>query len=206
MCGPAVHTDGIAFIYDNESNDVIQQLRSMWTEMGDYLSRQYAGTDSTISRVTRDGREGFIGKLDHKTKVVRRFLINTLNENPMQTSIDIVQGKHLNSGYSSEQREYVDQQLRQMQDEFSIIDYIKVAVCSWNMGGCKPYSQIDLKDWLLPQITESADFPDILVIGIQHIYPNKSSSSSMFGQNNKNKDRLTFMQNNIMVILNTHAS
>ena len=70
--------------------------------MGDYLSRQYAGTDSTISRVTRDGREGFLGKLDHKTKVVRRFLINTLGDNPMQTSIDIVQGKHLNSGYSSD--------------------------------------------------------------------------------------------------------
>ena len=55
----------------------------MWTDMGDYISRQYAGTDSTISRVTRDGKEGFMGKLDHKTKVVRRFMINTLTDNPM---------------------------------------------------------------------------------------------------------------------------
>ena len=100
--GDAVNSDGIAFMYENSETSVIQQLRSMWTEMGDYLSRQYAGTDSTISRGTRDGKEGFVGKLDHKTKVVRRFLINTLSENPMQTSIDIVQGKHLNSGYSSE--------------------------------------------------------------------------------------------------------
>lgn len=89
-CGPLVHTDGIAFMYEPESNSVLQQLRAMWTDMGDYLSRQYAGTDSTISRVTRDGKEGFLGKLDHKTKVVRRFMINTLNENPMQTSIDII--------------------------------------------------------------------------------------------------------------------
>jgi len=88
--GEGIHTDGIAFMYEHNSNSIIQQLRAMWTEMGDYLSRQYAGTDSTISRVTRDGKEGFLGKLDHKTKVVRRFLINTLNENPMQTSIDIV--------------------------------------------------------------------------------------------------------------------
>jgi len=37
--------------------------------MGDYLSRQYAGTDSTISRVSRDGKEGFYGKIDHNAKV-----------------------------------------------------------------------------------------------------------------------------------------
>lgn len=58
---------------------MMQKLRAMWTEMGDYLSRQYAGTDSTISRVTRDGKEGFLGKMDHKATVVRRFLKNTLN-------------------------------------------------------------------------------------------------------------------------------
>ena len=126
-------------MYETNSNSCMQQLRAMWTEMGDYLSRQYAGTDSTISRVSRDGKEGFLGKLDHKTKVVRRFLINTLSENPMQTSIDIVQGKHLNSGYSSEQREFVDKQLRDRQEEFSVIDFIKLAVCSWNLGGVKPY-------------------------------------------------------------------
>ena len=81
--GDQVNTDGIAFMYETNSNSCMQQLRAMWTEMGDYLSRQYAGTDSTISRVSRDGKEGFLGKLDHKTKVVRRFLINTLSENPM---------------------------------------------------------------------------------------------------------------------------
>ena len=80
----------------------------MWTDMGDYLSRQYAGTDSTISRVTRDGKEGFIGKIDHKTKVVRRFMLNTLTDNPMQTSIDIIRGIRLNTGYSSEQRYWLD--------------------------------------------------------------------------------------------------
>jgi hypothetical protein len=32
----------------------------MWTDMGDYLSRQYAGTDSTISSVSRDGKESIV--------------------------------------------------------------------------------------------------------------------------------------------------
>lgn len=71
-------------MYEHDNNNsVMQQLRVMWTVMGDYLSRHYAGTDSTISRVTRDGKEGFFGKLDHKTKVVRRYFINTLSDNSM---------------------------------------------------------------------------------------------------------------------------
>lgn len=83
-----------------------------------------------------------------------------------------------------------------------MIDHIKLAVCSWNLGGVKPYDQIELRDWLLPGLTgQSADLPDIFVIGIQHIMPNKSSR--MF---NKNNERLAFMQTNIMSVLNTHAS
>lgn len=52
-----------------------------------------------------------------------------------------------------------------MQEEFSAIDFIKVAVCTWNMGGNKPYAEIDLKGWLLPGINDVKDAPDILVVG-----------------------------------------
>lgn len=88
---------GIAFMYtDSKGADVLQHLRAMWTDMGDYLSRQYAGTDSTISRVSRDGRETIDGKIAHKTVAVKRFFLNTFSENSMQLSIDIVLGKFLN--------------------------------------------------------------------------------------------------------------
>ena len=87
-----------------------------------------------------------------------------------------------------------------MQEEFSVIDNIKMAVCSWNMGGVKPYSEIDLKDWLLPGITDPADYPELIIVGLQHIMPNKRS-----GMFNKNQQRLQFIQNNIMTVLNTHA-
>lgn len=83
LFGPEVMKQGLAFMYEPESDNIIQRFRAMWVEQADYLSRQYAGTDSTISRVTRDGKEGFIGKIDHKTKVIQRFLINTFTENPM---------------------------------------------------------------------------------------------------------------------------
>jgi hypothetical protein len=37
--GMDVAKNGIAFMYSNRSDDIIQALRAMWTDMGDYLSR-----------------------------------------------------------------------------------------------------------------------------------------------------------------------
>lgn len=62
--------NGIAFMYSDNKLDVIQALRAMWTDMGDFLSRQYAGTDSTISGVSRDGKETVEGKIQHKTVTI----------------------------------------------------------------------------------------------------------------------------------------
>lgn len=101
-------------MYDENKQELLQMLRSMWTDMGDYLSRQYAGTDSTISRVTRDGKEGIDGKLAHKTVAVKRFFLNTFSENPMQTSIDIILGKFLNQGFSLEQNLYLEKEMSQL--------------------------------------------------------------------------------------------
>ena len=53
-------------------------------------------------------------------------------------------------------------------EEFSTIDMIKLAVCTWNLGGVKPYAEVDLRDWLLPGLNggdPAADLPDIFVVG-----------------------------------------
>lgn len=62
--------------------------------MGDYLSKQITGTNSTISKVSRDNKEGFLGKINHKMKNVQRFFINSFSDNFQQNSIDIILGKH----------------------------------------------------------------------------------------------------------------
>lgn len=86
----------------------------MWTTMGDYLSRQYAGTDSTISRVSRDGKEGFVGKLDHQFKVAYRYRLNVLVNNPLHSTIDVILGKHLMTVNTSEQQLYITQYLKEL--------------------------------------------------------------------------------------------
>ena len=37
--GPEDQKNGIAFMYDENKQEILQILRSMWTDMGDYLSR-----------------------------------------------------------------------------------------------------------------------------------------------------------------------
>lgn len=100
--------------------------------------------------MSRDGKEGYLGKLDHKTKVIQRFFINTFSENPMQTSIDIVLGKHLKTGVSSQQRKFVDAELNKLIDEYSKIDSVNIHIASWNLSGSFPLEPLELKQWLLP--------------------------------------------------------
>jgi hypothetical protein len=76
---------------------LIASLKGFWAEQGDYLSKQNAGTTSTISKVSRDGKEGLIGKINHKMKNVERYFVNTLSDLFSQNSIDILLGKHVHS-------------------------------------------------------------------------------------------------------------
>ena len=121
----------------------------MWTDMGDYLSRQYAGTDSTISGVSRDGKETFEGKMQHKSVAVKRFFLNTVQANQMQESIDIVLGKFPNKGYSKELAAYIERQISFIDELQPKIELITIGVATWNLAGVKAYEKIDIKSWLL---------------------------------------------------------
>lgn len=60
--------EGIAFA--DVQAPIVKKLKHFWAEQGDYISKQYCGTNSTISKVSRDGKEGFMGKISHKMKNV----------------------------------------------------------------------------------------------------------------------------------------
>ena len=62
--------------------------------MGDTLSRQYTGTDSTISVVSEGGNEGFFNKISHKLTSATRLVKNTIPSNTDQQCIDILLGRN----------------------------------------------------------------------------------------------------------------
>jgi len=71
------------------------------------------------------------------------------------------------------------------------------------MGGVvNPEQPIDeeILKWLLPSSAGEESLPDIFVVGLQHLIPNKSLR--MF---NNNKESLEFMQNSVMRVLNAHG-
>ncbi len=52
------------FSNDNADGMVFDTLKFMWAENGDCISKLYAGTGSTITSVTKTGKQGFMGKID----------------------------------------------------------------------------------------------------------------------------------------------
>ena len=46
----------------SETNEIEQTMRKLWDENGNKLSNQYAGTESNISGVLEEGKQGFAGK------------------------------------------------------------------------------------------------------------------------------------------------
>ena len=63
-------TTNDAFIFD--------VMKHMWADNGDVISKQYAGTSSTITSVTKTGKQGIFGKLDQYKKAVERFVVNNI--------------------------------------------------------------------------------------------------------------------------------
>lgn len=68
--------------------------------------------------------------------------------------IDIILGKngdeHQNYDVSKKLQNYIDFELMQNEALFTSLDFLKINVSSWNLGGVKPMGDIDIKKWLFP--------------------------------------------------------
>ena len=73
-------------------------------------------------------------------------------------------------------------------------------MCTWNLGGVKPYEQVELKEWLLPGISAPEECPAIFVIGMQQVVPLEGSMWK------RNRDEVAFLKSNVMACLNKYAS
>ena len=171
LLGKNVEKNGIAF--SQIDNPLINEIKCHWRDKGDFLSRQYTGTISTISKVSQDGKEGFFGKLNHKVTAVQRLLKNTVSENSDQEVIDMILGKHgktqLNYEQNSKLQLYINKELYKQESLFTSLDFLKINVSSWNLGGVIPLEKTNLHKWLFP--FDSNYYPDMFVIGFQEIVP-----------------------------------
>ena len=66
----------------------------MWTQNGDKLSQQYTGTNSNISGVIENGKQGFGGKLGQMFTGIQRFIVNNWTDNMKNDCIKILLNNH----------------------------------------------------------------------------------------------------------------
>jgi hypothetical protein len=123
--------------------------------------------------VSKDGKEGILGKINHKLKNVERYFVNTWSENFSQNSIDIILGKHAKSfSREKELQTFLSAEMKKREDLYSEIKNLRLFVGTWNLGGFPAPIDSDRPDhqiskWLFPFQQDMT--ADILVIGFQEI-------------------------------------
>lgn len=123
--------------------------------------------------MSKDGKEGFLGKINHKLKNVERYFVNTWSENFSQNSIDIILGKHAKSfSREKELQTFLSAEMKKREDIYSEIKNLRLFVGTWNLGGFPAPIDSDRPDhqiskWLFPFQQDMT--ADILVIGFQEI-------------------------------------
>mmetsp|Transcript_32059 Transcript_32059/g.31779 ORF Transcript_32059/g.31779 Transcript_32059/m.31779 type:complete len:151 (+) Transcript_32059:1123-1575(+) len=75
---------------DDGSNNFVKSFKHLWADNGDILSMQYTGTGSTISSVTREGKQGIKGLISSGIKSIGRFYNANVQDAVRQQSIDAV--------------------------------------------------------------------------------------------------------------------
>lgn len=68
--------------------------------------------------------------------------------------IDTILGKHGNQlqnyEISKKLQNYIDYELMQNEGLYTSLEFLKISICLWNLGGVNPITELDIKKWLFP--------------------------------------------------------
>jgi hypothetical protein len=64
-----------------------RSLITMWAMCGDFISKQYSGTHSVLTEVTKKGYQNIFDKIDHKTISVKRLVKQSITDDFKQECI-----------------------------------------------------------------------------------------------------------------------
>lgn len=76
------------------TDQFIINLKNIWADNGDMISKHYTGTGSTHTNVTRTGKRDLMGMMDHGIKTLSRFYKQYMEDNFKQQVIDLILGEH----------------------------------------------------------------------------------------------------------------
>ena len=105
---------------------------------GDVLSFQYTGTESNISRVTKQGGQGILGKLEQWSIGVNRFYQSAMNDSDKHQCIQLLIGEHPRFQKPYGIRGILEKELIKRKNVYIEQKNIKIGVLTWNCAGNPP--------------------------------------------------------------------
>jgi hypothetical protein len=120
------------------SGPIFDAIRDIFVRNGDNLSFQYTGTESNISRVTKQGGQGFIGKLEQWSVGVTRYYQCVMNDDFKHQCIQFLIGEHprLQKPYGI--RATLEKELMKHKQIYIEQSELQISVYSWNCAGNAP--------------------------------------------------------------------
>ena len=71
-----------------QQHQLMKVFKAFWADNGNYISMQYAGTESTSTNVTLAGKKGIKGMFQHTNVTISRFFIGTFKDEYKQACIE----------------------------------------------------------------------------------------------------------------------
>ena len=102
---------------NNADGYIFDLIKKMWAENGDILSQQYTGTGSTITSVTKSGKQGIMGKVEQMKIGVARFWNNTLEDDFKHECIKMIINQHPKQ-YNYGIKATIDKRLKEYKPQF----------------------------------------------------------------------------------------
>ena len=178
-------------------------IKNIWAENGDTISIQYAGTESTITTVTKTGGHTFKGFIKHSIATVSRFYQGSFEDDFKQECIDTFLQKYINNNYINEEEK---DELFSRKEEFTRFMDFTLFIGNFNLAEKNLDNDNDIIIWLtsyqnhlLENIAndekESKDIndikkklPEFYILGFEEV---KSNSEKQI------KDKITSVLNKI---------
>jgi hypothetical protein len=178
-------------------------IKNIWAENGDLISIQYAGTESTITTVTKTGGHTIKGFIKHSIATVSRFYQGSFEDDFKQECIDTFLQKYTNNNYISEEEK---DQLFSRKEEFTRFMDFTLFIGNFNLAEKNLDNDNDIIIWLtsyqnhlLENITydekENQDIndikkklPEFYILGFEEVKSNTEK---------KIKDKVTSVLNKI---------
>lgn len=134
-----------------QQRDIMDSLQHMWTENGDKLSLQYTGTNSNISGVLEEGKQGFAGKFGQMLTGVQRFMNSNFSDKEKQQSINILMGRDLEQKIIGIKQRLSDC-LKVRINEYMDKGQIRIGCLTWNCAGKVAPHDFDVRGIVLPEM------------------------------------------------------